>query len=267
MFEDDLFAFVLEQLAEEMGNTPAPKPDPLAVDSWIARSVMQKSIRRGMVDLALRAASTLITTDRRVLWKRLIVTAMEDLGVGEVDLLARIIAASRDRTWMASVDGEWAVVCHLIGQACAGPRCQAANDLWNIGKNDPILDVFKTSLFDAGRDDLLSIIIVEHRDEGERAAAPLIATRRRCGALRTDPHRPRSGIRVRGVQGVRLVRPRRRDVPGGVSPNRLGAGTDVVVNTGRPAPQLPWWGWMMPCRSTTWFGEVPAFALDQYALE
>ena len=149
MFEDDLFAFVLEQLAEEMGNTPAPKPDPLAVDSWVARSVMQKAIRRGMTALALRAAATLThhrppgaaeTAYRHLLWKT--------LGVGEVDLLARIIAASRDRTWMTSVGGEWAVVSHLIGQACAGTRCQAANDLWNIGKNDPALDAFKTSLCD-----------------------------------------------------------------------------------------------------------------------
>ena len=176
MFEDALFAYVLEMLADEMKGGEVSPPDPIPVDSWIARSIMQKAIRRGMTSLALQAAATLMTTDRRVLWKRLIVTALEDLGIGEVDLLARILAAHGDREWRASVGGEWSVVAYLVGQACLGTRCQAANDLWNAAKNDPALDAFKTSLCDASLDDLLAAIVDEDREIGERGAAVLIAT-------------------------------------------------------------------------------------------
>jgi len=103
MFPEDLFQFVLEQFADDIGGQEAPQPPPLHTYSYIARSAMQKAIRRGMTDLALRAAATLLGTDQRVLWRRLIVTAMEDQGVGEVDLLSRIVAASRDRAWRRKV--------------------------------------------------------------------------------------------------------------------------------------------------------------------
>lgn len=36
------------------------RPRPLAIDPWVASSLLQKAIRRGDVDLAERAAFTLI---------------------------------------------------------------------------------------------------------------------------------------------------------------------------------------------------------------
>ena len=100
MFPEDLFAFVLEQFADEIASRETPTAKPLNSDSFVARSVMQKAIRRGMTGLALSAAANLITTARRVLWRRLLVTALEDLGVGEVDLLG--VVGKRNRILIQS---------------------------------------------------------------------------------------------------------------------------------------------------------------------
>jgi hypothetical protein len=59
-----------------------PEPQPLACSPWLAMSLMQKSIRRGREQLALRAAATLLRDAPERLWRRLGVTAAEDVGHG-----------------------------------------------------------------------------------------------------------------------------------------------------------------------------------------
>lgn len=74
-------------------------PAPLNTDSWLARSVLQKALRRGMTDLALSAAAQLHLLDRRTLWRRLIVTALEDLGPQEFGTIAAVVCAARNSGW------------------------------------------------------------------------------------------------------------------------------------------------------------------------
>src|SRR6266542_5237637 len=67
---------------------------PLGCDRWIASSVLQKSIRRGDVELAQRAACTLNAFDRGAIWRRLVVIACEDIGVGDIDALLETFLAA-----------------------------------------------------------------------------------------------------------------------------------------------------------------------------
>jgi replication-associated recombination protein RarA len=55
----------------------------LRCDRWIASSLLQKSIRRSNVQLALRAAFTLSAFDRSYTWRRLLIIAFEDVGAAE----------------------------------------------------------------------------------------------------------------------------------------------------------------------------------------
>lgn len=192
MFEEDLFDYVLEQLAEEIATRETPAPDPLPHDSYIARSALQKAIRRGLTDLALRAAARLLQLDGRVLWRRLVVIALEDLGPAQADLLARIVAAGRDPAWRLRHGGDWVVAAELVRQACEGTRCASANDLYNIAVNDPALDAFKGSLCDATPADLLTLAVDEARPFGERGVAVLLMLGESCGPaapdhIRADP--------------------------------------------------------------------------------
>lgn len=100
MWTDDLFAFVLESLAKEIGATP-PALDPLPADRWLARSALQKAVRRGEVVVALRAAAALHAQVGPAIWRALIIIALEDVGVAEIDVVARVIAAARDKAWRA----------------------------------------------------------------------------------------------------------------------------------------------------------------------
>ena len=56
--------------------------DPLRCDRWLALSAMQKSIRRGDGLTALRALRTLYQHDPSSTWRRLLIIACEDVGIG-----------------------------------------------------------------------------------------------------------------------------------------------------------------------------------------
>jgi len=74
----------------------------LQVDRWIASSLLQKSIRRGEVGIAERAALTLFVINGRAIWRRLIVIAFEDVGAGSVDAVAATVALSVDASFGSS---------------------------------------------------------------------------------------------------------------------------------------------------------------------
>jgi len=216
-----------------------------------------------MTELALRAAATLHQLDRRALWRRLIVTALEDLGVGEIDLLARIVAASRDRAWRQRVGGDWPVVTALIAQACAGTRDQSANDLYNIAQNAPELDDFKASLAEAYLPDLLDVMTDEDRPIGDRGAAVLIALGEPAGPAAPVHITPDPGAvfaafaqagRYSHVAAIYALAHRMSGL--GLAPLSLclwSASRDQPLE-GRDDDLPP----------VTWNGDIPSFCKDQY---
>jgi hypothetical protein len=263
MFPEDLLAFVLEQLAEEVAASLTPIPAPLVTNTWIARSAMQKAIRRGMTDLALRAAATLFALDRRTLWRRLLVTALEDQGVGETDLLARMVAASRDRTWRESVGGDWPVISALIVQACAGTRCQSSNDLRIVAKNDPNLDGFKSSLCEANLGDLLAVMTDEALPVEYRAVAVMIVLGENAGPATPTHLKPDPGAIFAAFAGAgryshvaAIYEQAYRQARFPLAPLALCLWSESRgIEFAGTDDDLP---------LATWIGEIPGFALDQY---
>src|SRR6266516_485871 len=84
----------LERLRDQLHRSDNNVDDPLRCDRWIVSSVLQKSIRRGDVELAQRAACTLHAFDRSAIWRRLVVIACEDVGVGDIDALLETFLAA-----------------------------------------------------------------------------------------------------------------------------------------------------------------------------
>ena len=174
MFPEILFDASLDLLADDLRDREVPASVPLHADSWLARSVLQKAIRRGILDLALGAAAQLLVIDRRTLWRRLIVTSLEDLGPNEFETTAAIVCAARNTSWRAQVGGDWPVVAELVRRACAGTRSQVANDLWNIALHDPALSDAKADLCEVSPTAVRGLSMYAP-DHGVRAAAALVA--------------------------------------------------------------------------------------------
>jgi hypothetical protein len=73
-------------------STLAPAPpleavEPLPCDRWLAASTLQKAIRRGDALTAGRAVRTLYRHDPRSAWRRLLIIAYEDIGIGALDIV------------------------------------------------------------------------------------------------------------------------------------------------------------------------------------
>jgi hypothetical protein len=156
--ENVLFDFVLLHLEEEMAGYLAPAPQALPCDRWLARSALQKAIRRGQTEIALSALAALLEQDRYGVWRHLIVIALEDVGVAGMDTVARVVAASRNRPWRKTMRGEWAVASFLVRQMAEGLHCQAACDLLLRAKNCPALELDRTNALDAERAELGSLL-------------------------------------------------------------------------------------------------------------
>jgi hypothetical protein len=149
------------------------RPAPLRCDSFVARSAMQKAIRRGLPQIALRAAATVMLTNSAVVWRRLLVTALEDLGIHETSLLVRIAAAVERRRFGIKLQDEWPLIERLILECCSATRCQAANDLHNLALNHPRYEQFRASTEDLMLRDLMAIAGDGGRDLIERNIAVL----------------------------------------------------------------------------------------------
>jgi hypothetical protein len=76
---NDLFRSEFESIGRSQTLDPIK---PLPCDRWLALSAMQKSIRRGDGLNAQRALRTLYQHDPSSTWRRLLIIACEDVGIG-----------------------------------------------------------------------------------------------------------------------------------------------------------------------------------------
>jgi replication-associated recombination protein RarA len=118
---------VLSQLRNQLANTIArrdrvPAFDPIGVSPWIAMALLQKAIRRGRADLALRAAATLLLGAPDRLWRRCGAIAFEDIGVADLDGVGLVTASLAGKGVRASLGGEWSVASFVVSQLGGGAQ-------------------------------------------------------------------------------------------------------------------------------------------------
>jgi hypothetical protein len=85
----------------------------LPCDRWVARSCLQKAIRRGNEELAVRALANLFLHDPRAIWRHLIIIALEDVGLADVGAVAEIIAAKSQHQFGRRPGLLWATYARL----------------------------------------------------------------------------------------------------------------------------------------------------------
>jgi hypothetical protein len=129
VFENDLRRFA-----------SAARPRPLAIDPWVASSLLQKAIRRGDVDLAERAAFTLTRHRGQGIWRRLIGVAFEDVGVGSVDALIQTTTACTSAVWRQRVRGDELALRIIVRLLAEAPKDRSPDHLICAAHDHPILE-------------------------------------------------------------------------------------------------------------------------------
>jgi hypothetical protein len=117
-----------------------PVVEPLIADQWIVKSLLQKSIRRGEVEIAQRAALTFLAQKGSALWRRLMIIAFEDIGVGSADVVSMTVAASTDASWRKQSGGEAVVAAHLARLLAEAPKNRSAEHLITSSDQHPSLE-------------------------------------------------------------------------------------------------------------------------------
>src|SRR5262245_62523362 len=98
-------------------------------DRWIALSSLQKSIRQGAVEPAISAAEALWREPSRLL-DRLLVIGLEDIGVGDPEVLREVIELTTDRAWRRKLsDRGRAVTLGLVERMCATAKSRFADEI------------------------------------------------------------------------------------------------------------------------------------------
>lgn len=126
---------VRERLAEDIAAFKAPDAKPLAFDRWVLASLLQKAIRRDEPQWALPAARSLLKLDPATFWRRLLVTAFEDISFGDLALVTDMLAG-RSKRWRVSIADEWSFAAHFVERMCAAPKCRAPNNLNEVAWRD-----------------------------------------------------------------------------------------------------------------------------------
>jgi hypothetical protein len=119
---------------------------PLFVDAWVASSLLQKAIRRGDADTAVRAGVTLYHYRRSAIWRRLFVIAYEDVAASLEDLFDEVILVGTDFTQHSNFTGELAAVVHIIRNLADAPKDRSADYLVSIAAHHPSLTEARANL-------------------------------------------------------------------------------------------------------------------------
>ncbi len=86
MNSPEIIADFRNQLARSIAaRAKIPSFDPLPADPWLAMAALQKSVRRGRQDIALRAAARLLIDAPDRAWRRLGAIAFEDIGLADTE--------------------------------------------------------------------------------------------------------------------------------------------------------------------------------------
>lgn len=124
-YELDVIEELLEDVCSSHVEAPAGRR---LVDPSLLPSMWQKAIRRGDESLASEAALALWGIDREYVWRRIRCIAVEDVSVGNLRLVAQVMAVSSKAALLRRI-GESRVLLHLTRMLARSPKCRTGCDL------------------------------------------------------------------------------------------------------------------------------------------
>ena len=167
----------LEQFRSELArdliadrDTRAPF-NPTSFGIHIASSGLQKAIRRGDTDAALRSAARLLEDDPARFWRRFVVIVFEDIGIADVDLVGQVTAVSGQKRWRAAHGGEWFVAANLVTRCCVVDKERTVDDVLHLVEFDDRLAEHRKCWGHADIDRLLEFLGHDDMSLCEKALA------------------------------------------------------------------------------------------------
>src|SRR6266568_3181409 len=170
----DAFGPARQRLACEVDSNSALPITPIAADTWVISSLLQKSIRRGETDIAQRSAFTIVKLKGSAVWRRLMVIAFEDIGIGSVEALIMTVATISDSNWRKSHGGDVRLAVHLATVLAEAAKDRSADYLCEA-KDHPGLAGFANAVAKASLECRLSHVRDQALGLPQRAVAALFA--------------------------------------------------------------------------------------------
>lgn len=146
-----------ERLTQAVAQFDPPPFYPINTTPWIAMSAMQKAVRRGRKQLALRTAATLLQKSPDRLWRRIGCIAAEDIGLGDLEAVTLTTAALAGKRFRGSLGGEWKVASFLVCRLTRSTKCRAADDLLLTAESHFAFAQARANLANRSTADLISI--------------------------------------------------------------------------------------------------------------
>lgn len=114
-------------------------------EKYLICSAMQKAIRRGDAETAVNAAANLYRIDKRMLQRRLLVTAYEDVGIGNIRAVCHATLICTDVSFRRRVSELRAYIfaAYILANAT---KCRAADHVYMVSNNDPELEDVRDAL-------------------------------------------------------------------------------------------------------------------------
>lgn len=116
------------------------------VDPWLASSLLQKSIRRGEVELAEEAAAALFRFRGSATWKRFLVITIEDIGIAHTATLIEVAAICHDRALRQALGGDEDAARYLARKLAAVPKDRSADLLASTVCYHPTLSAIRRQI-------------------------------------------------------------------------------------------------------------------------
>jgi hypothetical protein len=178
-------------------------PDPLPhADPYLLASAMQKAIRRGDSGVARRAGHQLLTLDRSRLWRRLMVVALEDIGIADPDAAAELITISTLTAARRLLGGDAHALDIALARACAAVKDRSGDHLASIIGREPVENMDRVAIRTASPNALLAMVAASDLPWERRLRAAVAASGRTDNAMRSRAPGVRAVLDVLHELGV-----------------------------------------------------------------
>lgn len=118
---------------------------PLHADRWLLGSSLQKCIRRGLREEATDVAIALHAVDTEYAWRRLRVIALEDVGLGDIETVASVMAVAGKRQLRGVLGDLWLFVA-LVHSLASATKDRTSCDLLCWVELSPDVAKFRNAL-------------------------------------------------------------------------------------------------------------------------